>query len=1060
MPGLTLVKKTKILIPRRRPEFLQRTRLIDTIHAHTDKRLFLVSAPAGYGKTTLLVDFANDTDLPVCWYSLDSAAQEPRLFIEHFVASIRQRFPAFGEQTLETLDNITDFSVDGLTPVLVSLVNEILDDIPDYFVIILDDFHLIEQSTQVTTFLGRFLEDAPENCCVIVAGRTVPSRLPIVALASKQQVAGLGSSDLRFTPEETAALIKQMYDLDLSPQEIRTLAHDSEGWITGILLSAHMLSRGTLKGLIHARGTMTVYDYLASEVFIQQDVEVQDFLLGTSILEELNPELCDAVLGTQNARTLLSLLEDRNLFLSRLEGEGQWYRYHRLFQGYLASRLERDSPARFAELHRRAAEYWKGTGDAHQAIFHFLRAGEHAQAAELMEAVSAETFVSGQHLLLIQWHEALPPRVAEQHPGLLLYVAKAFAEQGQPDSSLALLDRTRALFASLEDSSGIAQTAVQKATVLRMAGHYAQSAELCREASSLIPEIDAATTAEIYRCWGISVGHLGMLAEAQEKLEKSWHLYHDIGREFNAAQVRVGLGSYLERMGRLDEALSHFEKAVETFRQYRNPGELTNALNSVAVIYYYRGEYDRARETFDQALQTAQQAGHGWWTGYVLAGLGDIDRDTGQLPEALNYYQKSLSLLDEKQEGFLAVYIRAAQAEVHAAQGEPLRGYDLARQALELARSHRSSYEEGLANTALGLTQIAERPASAIEALQTAAEQLKRNGATRDLARASFLLAAALHRNGDRQQSLARLEKALALAESLRYRHALRPLSRWASSLLAEAEGKGFHVADLLVEPVPVTTAPPEVAEAPPRVPPIRLQGLGVSRVEMDGETCLGGWNKARELLFLLVTHNHGDGVRKEEAFASLWPNASEAKAHSNFHSLLYRFRRVLPEDSVLYDDSVYRFAPPGGFTYDVDEFRALIEKAAAAESGDASIRYYEEAIGLYNGDFLEDLYSDWSEPYRRMLRDQFLVAISKVAHHHWQNEQVEMAITVAHRWLQAEPYDEAAHRLLMRCHAAQGNTSAVKRQFRQCQDLLRKELDADPEEETLDLYQSLVSEL
>ncbi len=1059
MPGLTLVKKTKILIPRRRPESLRRERLIDFIHAHTDKRLLLLSAPAGYGKTTLLVDFAHDTELPVCWYSLDSTAQEPRYFIEHFIASIRQRFPSFGERTIQTLDSITDFTAEGLTPVLISLVNEILDEIPEYFVIILDDFHLVEQSEHVTTFVTRFLEDAPENCCLIVAGRMVPGRLPIVALTSKRQVAGLGSNHLRFTPEEIVQLIKQIYGLDLPPEEVEALARDSEGWITGILLSTHTLWRGLIKGFIRTQGTMTVYDYLASEVFAQQDPDVQNFLLGTSILEDLNPSICDAVLGVQNSWTMLRLLEERNLFLSRLEGEGHWYRYHRLFQGYLASRLQREDPERFAELHRRAADYWKGTADLRQAISHFLLAEEHTLAAELMAKIAAEAFTSGQHLLLIQWHEALPPDTAERHPWLLLYFAKAYAEQGQQEFALSLLDRTQELFTSAGDSPGVAQVAVQKATILRMTGHYTRAAKLCSRASSLIPEIDAATTAEIYRCWGTSVGQLGKFGEAIDLLGKALERYKGAGLAYNVAQTRIDLGAYLERMGSLNEALAHFEKAVETFRQYRNPGELANALNSVGVIYYYRGEYDRARETLRQALQTAHQAGRGWWTGYILAGLGDVERDAGQPSKALAHYQEALALLDEKREGFLAVYIRAAQAEAYAAQGEALKGYDLARQALELAQSHRSSYEEGLANTALGLAQLDEDTARAIETLEMASEQLKRNGAARDLARTLFLTAAALHRSGERKRAFARLEEALALAEKLRYRHALRPLSRWAQALLAEAAQEGFHIADLVAERVPAPTRREKPEAAAARVPSIRLQGFGVSRVEIDGEAYFGRWNKARELLFLLVTHNQGEGVRKDEAYASLWPSASAAKAYSNFHSLIYRVRRALPKGSLLFDEPVYRFVPPEGFTYDVAEFQALIEKATAAEDEEKAAGYYEKAIGLYNGDFLEDLYADWSESYRRTLRDLFLMAISKVAHFHWQKGRVEMAITVAHRWLQEEPTDESAHRLLMRCYAAQENTSAVKRQFRQCQDALAEELGVEPEEDTIELFRVLTAD-
>ena len=190
-----------------------------------------------------------------------------------------------------------------------------------------------------------------------------------------------------------------------------------------------------------------------------------------------------------------------------------------------------------------------------------------------------------------------------------------------------------------------------------------------------------------------------------------------------------------------------------------------------------------------------------------------------------------------------------------------------------------------------------------------------------------------------------------------------------------------------------------------------------------------------------------------------LWPSASEPKAHSNFHSLMYRFRRALPENSVPFDEVVYQFAPPDGFTYDVAEFQALIDKASTAQSEDEAIVDYEKAVSLYSGDFLEDLYADWIEPYRRSLRDLFLMALSRVAHHHAHRGRIEMAVTVAHRWLHAEPVDESAHRLLMRCYAEQGNTSAVRRQFRQCKELLSEELGVEPEEETVELYQALTSD-
>jgi len=1059
MPGPSLVKKTKILIPRRRPEFLHRQRLIDFLHSRIDRRLLLVSAPAGYGKTTLLVDFANDTDFPVCWYSLDSSAQEPRTFLEHFIACIQHRFPEFGSRTVEMLGNLAEMGEAGLDPILVTLVNEILDEIPEYFAIVLDDFHLVEQSAAITRFVTRFLEDAPENCCLILAGRTVPGRLPIVALAAKQQVAGLGSNDLRFTPDEIQALVRQMYDVELSSEDARALAQDTEGWITGILLSTHSLWQGLLDGLIRGRGTMTVYDYLASEVFSKQDPKVQEFLLGTSILDDMTPELCDAVLGTNNSWAVLNLLEERNLFLNRLGTEGQWYRYHRLFQGYLVSRLQREEPGRFAELHRRAAAYWEGKNDLPQAILHLLSANEYAAAAERMERIASAMIASGRHMGLIQWHETLPAEVAGKHPWLLVHTAKAYAQYGQTDMALSLLNTAESAFRQSLDIKGAVQVAVQRGTIFRLQGRYREGAEECSRAAMLASQVDTPTVAELERCWGICLGQLGRLQEGVEHLERALQLHLLSGGEFNAALARTGLGAFLERMGRLEEALAHFEKAVQTFGRFRNPSETANALNSVGVIYYYRGEYQRAREALQEALQAAHDAGSGRWTAYILAGLGDIDRDFGNPGEALDHYQKALVLLDERREGFLSMYIRAAQAELYAALGEPLRAQDLARQARELAEAHHSSYEQGLAGIAIGLAWLPRDAAQAVQELQRAADLLKENGAMRDMTRAVFLLAAALERAGAHVQALARLEEALALADKLGYRLALRALAGWAKPLLNRAAQSGMDVADILQEAAPPAPSAAAEAVAPAGAHAIRLLGLGGSRVEMDGEAVLTTWSKARELIFFLATQNEGRGVLRDDIYQALWPGDSEHKSYGNLHTLVYRVRRQLASDCVQYEDNVYRFAPAGGYTCDVTEFQALIAKAQAAQDPDEALACYERAVALYKGDFLEDIAAEWTIPLQTALRDMFLMAIGRVANHYWQMGNYEMAVALAHRWLEEDRTDEAAHRLLMRCFAAQGNIGAVRRQFQLCERILTQELQVEPDEETRELYARLTAQ-
>jgi DNA-binding SARP family transcriptional activator len=476
-------------------------------------------------------------------------------------------------------------------------------------------------------------------------------------------------------------------------------------------------------------------------------------------------------------------------------------------------------------------------------------------------------------------------------------------------------------------------------------------------------------------------------------------------------------------------------------------------------VIYYRGEYGRARETLLQALQAAQQAGSGRWTAYVLAGLGDVERDESHVSEALDHYGKALSLLDEKREGFLSVYIRAAQAELHAAQDEPLRALDLARQALELASSHQSPYEEGLAGIALGLALLEKEPERAVQALEQAAALLQRNGAMREMTRAAFLLSAALYRIGSRDQAAARLGEALTLADKLGYRNALHALSRWAQPLLAHAAQGGLEIADFSAG---TARAEPSGAATPAdSVRPyfIALQGLGGSRVELDGETLLAKWAKARELIFLLATENQGRGMMRDDIFQALWPNVPSPKAYSNLHTLVYRVRRFVRQDCISFEDNVYRFAPPGGFAYDVADFQRSMAQGQEAKTEEEAIASYQNAIALYQGDFLKDLLAEWSFNLQRAFRDMFLIAIGRVADSYWKAGGTDMAMALAHRWLDEEPDDEAAHRLLMRCFAAQGNIPAVRRQFQQCGQALARDLQVEPDEETRTLYLSLTGE-
>jgi ATP/maltotriose-dependent transcriptional regulator MalT len=253
---------TKIVVPTRRRDLLRRQRLLDFLHEYGDRKLILVSASAGYGKTSLLVDYARDTDLPVCWYALDAGDADPFVFLEYLVASLQRRFPAFGGRTTALLRQPEQ--AQNLDACAGALVTDIHEGIDSFFTLVLDDFHLVESAGPVNELIDRLLYYLPENAHLILCGRTIPANLTLTRLTARQEVAGLGASDLRFTAEEIRALIHHNHGLEITPAVAEQLAEQSEGWIAGIVLTTPTLWRGLFQEWVKGFGPGSqLFDYLA-----------------------------------------------------------------------------------------------------------------------------------------------------------------------------------------------------------------------------------------------------------------------------------------------------------------------------------------------------------------------------------------------------------------------------------------------------------------------------------------------------------------------------------------------------------------------------------------------------------------------------------------------------------------------------------------------------------------------------------------------------------------------------------------------------------------------------
>lgn len=1057
---------TKVLLPQLPRGLLRRPRLVEFLHASVDYKLILLSAAAGYGKTTLLADFAHDTDLPVCWYALASSDNDPRVFVEHLIASIAHRFPDFGEQSRTVLRNTTQFDEEGMYPLVTAIVNEMYQAIPEYFIAVLDDYHLVETSSAVNDFLNALLAHIPENCHLIIASRTVPGGLSLVRLTARQQMIGLGTQDMRFTGDEIRALVKQNYDLDLPIEIAEQLAQHSDGWITGIILTAQTAWKQLLAGVVETTGTGgQVYDYLTSEVFAMQQPDVQEFLLASSILNELSPTLCDALLDIHNSEEMLDLLVDRNLFIVRLEGRERQYRYHHLFQEFLQTRLWSSDPSRFIELHRRAGQLLEEQQAWEEAITHYLKVQDWTNAGRVIETVAAEMYQSGRWTTLLSWIDALPGGLLTARPVLRLHRADAQRESGKRDEALVDYERAQADFAAQGDEEGMARALAGQGNVYRLQGRYKEAIETCEKILT-IESANKSTVASAYRYIGICYGHQGQLKRDVLYLQDALALFQKLESPFYVANLHLDLGVAYSEMGDLTISSMHLQEAQRHWKKLNNTGELARTLNSLGVNLHYQGELAAALETLQEALSTAREAGYRRLEGYTLTSLGDVYYDLGDTAQAMEAYEAGLHIAENVYEGFLIVYTLSALAETHRLLGQHEQAAARGRQALELAAQHESPYELGVCLTALGINCYEQSDrAAARQYLNQAYEHLQQCGVVRDLARAHFHLAQLAFLEEDSAEMRTHLNTALELAGQLGYDQFLVADGKQVIPMLETAASgppPDLRAQQLLdkVGRLMQLKARPEagpVIEAAPTLPSLEIYALGRQQVLVDSQP-VPRWLGAQTQEFFYYFLSHPEGVLKEQIGEVFWPDRSPAKMHSAFHATLFRLRRVLFPDCVILESERYRLHPEIEYWYDVEEFKRLMDEAEWTQTDPTRARLYQEAINLYQGDYLTQFYSDWCTPERERLQERYLGAVDSLVGIYIREGRYDQSITLCQRALTIDPYREALHRRLMECASLAGDRAAAIRYYQQCVRMLEEDMGVEPMPETQALYEQITA--
>ncbi|HJT55856.1 MAG TPA: LuxR C-terminal-related transcriptional regulator, partial [Ktedonobacteraceae bacterium] len=674
---------TKLHPPRPRTQLVGRSRLVERLQQSMEHVLTLVSAPAGFGKTTLLSQWLAESGIPAAWLSLDPEDNDPARFLTYLIAALQTIDARVGTTALELLRSPQPLSPET---VVTLLTNDLLRSTVGEFALVLDDYHVIT-AEPLHRALTVLVEHLPSHLHLILATRADPP-LPLSRLRARGQLTEVRATDLRFSSEEASTFLRTSLGLDLSPADIAVLERRTEGWIAGLQLAALSLQgRNDVSAFLAAfsGSHRFVLDYLSEEVLTRQPAVVQSFLLHTSVLSRLSGPLCDAVTGQEGGQAMLEALERANLFVVALDDERGWYRYHHLFAEVLRSRLMQLQPSMVPELHSRASRWYEQHGLFDEAVTHALAVPDVERAAQLIEQYTQLTNFPSQFQILLGWLNRLPDALVRAHPSLCMMHAITLMLTHQLEKSLdRLQDVERCLEMEMPAEQRriiLAQLAAFRSQLARLVGDYERCIPLTQQALELFPETKEMSLTLMLHATALGTAANAYLVdgdmtpETERIVEATLAAVRAKGNLPTTLRSISNLARLQLLQGRLRSAAATIEQAARLAVEYGGLQGLINGADYYFILgdlLYEWNQLDSAEQQLVQGMslvkETATADAEMVTRGYLaLARLQQARGQNAQVRETLNAFA-----LVSRQRGYAPALVAhgvAVQAQVDLTQG-------------------------------------------------------------------------------------------------------------------------------------------------------------------------------------------------------------------------------------------------------------------------------------------------------------------------------------------------------------------------------------------------------
>ena len=1079
------VSNIKIHVPHRRRELITRTRLIESLYEQLEKQLLLIVAPAGYGKTSLLIDLAHDSELPVCWLSLDVLDREPQRFLAYLLSAIAEKFPSFGRESINALKSMASFEQDG-ERVLVTLTNDIATNINEHFILILDDYHLVGDVLIVRQLINRFLQLAGENVHLILATRHLPDFPDMPLLTFRNQIGGLSFEELAFLPDEIQQLFSQNKNISLTPDAAKTLVEETEGWIAAINLTGGR--PGSLPQMHPLRSTRELFDFFSREVLAHQQDQVRRFLLMTSLFDTFDIALCEEVLGPLlegenfDWPHLFREVQTGTLFSVSLDDEGHWMRYHHLFGHFLKSQLQFEQPALAWHIQQNLAHIYEKRGDWEEALHVYHSLEDQANITRVLVKAGPIFIRLGRILTLASWLEQLPKNLVESQPSLLSLQGVIQETRGDNRLAIELYNQAEKQFWDMSDTAELASLSNRRAGAYRQLGDYERALTDAERALSLTNKEEDVLMQDIFaeaqRLKGQSLFGLGRLHESIKWLKSALKSFQDLGTQNSFSLgtrdsipiLETELGVVYRRLGQLDVAASYYTRALASWENSGNSGWKAHVLNNLAILHQISGKLEEAFKCLDQALHIAEQTGYSRIQALVLISLGDILIEVNDFDSARTYYERALTIATHLGHSAYILYASLGEARLVRLEGDQVRAlHDLEK--VNISQSHLGPYERALLSLEKGRCLLdANQVEDALDALQDASNLLLQGEYHLEQRIADlWLLVARFEREPiDATKKLKEIildEKDYSIPTPfmLNAGHALKWLNNIAAASQSDSLIEQFlERAEQIKSKIPVWRSAIRRASQHVSLSTPLLEIVSFGNVKVYSNTkllLLSDWQtrEARDLFFFLL---HSPPLTKEQIALELWPDISPARLKMRFKINIHRLRKAVGQEAVIFEGEHYLINRTINYSWDREKFDEVIQSARQHNSQSEKKVLLEQAVDIAKGPYLADIDADWTLPERLNVQETYQNILLELGGIYLTEGQAQACLDTARRILQSDFLLEAAHRLIIQAYAALHDPAGMARQYQQYRRALADEMGLQPSSEIVSLYEQLTSEI